>query len=338
MRRSLSAVLIATLAATSASAWQRNNKPDEPDVAARVGAPLVREAGGYAVFQGDLSEFETSPFGSLGEIDTALETVASHRPETLSRSWMAYAALVAAQSPEFVDGVRQTADYYGRDSVLAGIHNDPSYAGQLSGADAARQGLLEAVSVDVTRIREVSATVKQQAYSLQQTSWASASSGDNDIRLARLDAVSLQPRDVSSDVLTSLAAPGAVGSDRMGDATAEVRENFWRAFRLGPGTAHAAGPGAAPVASLRANPRYQSVLDQVVTLAAFEALDAANAGDAASIAPMLDQPDTQQCMRMARLHFQQCVAASHFRYEDPFCIAEHGVKDVGDCFSNVVNQ
>ncbi len=135
-----------------------------------------------------------------------------------------------------------------------------------------------------------------------------------------------------------LAAPGAVGSDRMGDdATAELRANFWRAFRLGPGTAHAAAPGdATPLVDVAANPAYKSVLDQVVTLAAFEALDSANDADAAALEPLLEQVDTRQCMIMARLHFQQCVAASHFRFEDPFCIAEHGVKDIGDCLSKVV--
>jgi hypothetical protein len=90
--------------------------------------------------------------------------------------------------------------------------------------------------------------------------------------------------------------------------------------------------------SLSANPRYQSVLDQIVTLAAFEALDAANAGDEAAVSPLLSESSTRTCMTMARLHFQQCVAASHFRYEDPFCIAEHGVKDVGDCFSKVLSH
>lgn len=337
MRRSLPAILLALAAATSASAGQRSRAP-EPDVSARVDAPLVREASGYAVYQDDLGELESSPFTSLADIDAGLERIASHRPESLARAWTAYAALVAAQSPDFVDGVREVADYYGRDSVVTGLHNDPSYAGQLTGADAARQAVLETVSSDVARIREVSAAVKQQAYSLQSTDWATARSGDGNTRVERLEAISFQPRHPSSDLLTSLAAPGAVGSDRGGDASAEVRANFWSAFRLGPATAHAAGPGDDPVLSVRANPRYQNVLDQVVTLAAFEALDAANAADSSSISPLLDQPDTQYCMRMARLHFEQCVGASYYRYEDPFCIAEHGVKDVGDCFSQVVSQ
>ncbi len=338
MRRSVVVAAVAALAvASTAQARDRGN--EEPDVAARIAAPLVVEASGYAGFQDDVAGLEGTPFASLDEIDTALEMVASHDPEELARAWMAYAALIAAQSPAFVDSVRQTADYYGRDSVVAGLRNDPAYAGQLNGSDIARQAVLASVSSDVMRIREVSAEVKQQAYSLQSNDWASAISGNADERIARLDAISVQPRGAASqDLLASLAAPGAVGSARLENSLDE-RENFFAAFRLGPTTAHAATPGSElPIVSVNANPQYKSVLDQVITLAAFEALDAANAGDEASLAPMLNEQSTQACMVMARSIFRQCIAASHFRYEDPFCIAEHGVKDVGDCFSKVMVQ
>lgn len=337
MRRILPAVLAASVIAGSASAWP-GDRNSEPDAAARVDAPLVRAATEYAVFQEDVGALEAEPFASLPDIDSGLETIASHSPESLSRAWLAYAALVAAQTPNFVDGVREVADYYGRDSVVAGLRNDPSYAGQLGGASDARQAVLATVSHDVMRLREASSTVKEQAYSLQRTDWATARSGDNDVRIARLEAISLRPRGERADLLASLAAPGAVGSDRMGRRSEQQRADFWRAFRLGPGTAHAAGPGSTPVGALNANPRYGNVIDQVITLAAFESLDAANAADTASIAPLMEQPDTRACMTMARLHFNQCVAASYYRYEDPFCIAEHGIKDVGDCFSRVVSQ
>lgn len=337
MRGYVTAAAAALLAVSSASAADRDRDRDE-DAAERLAAPLVQEAGGYALFQEDVSGLEADPFSSVEEIDHGLEVVASHSPERLARAWMAYSALVAAQSPAFVDGVRETADYYGRDAMIAGLRNDPSYAGQVAGADTARQAVLSAVSSDVTRLREVSATVKSQAYSLQNDSWASARSADSDTRIAWLDSAAVQARFASAAMLESLAAPGAVGSDRM-DELAAVSANFWSAFRLGPAAAYAAVPGSQlPVVTLTPSPRYQSTVDQVITLAALEALDAASSADAASLSPLLNEPSTQMCMTMARLHFQQCVAASHYRYEDPFCIAEHGVKDVSDCFSKVVGQ
>lgn len=338
MRRSVLIAAVAALAVASTATARERNQDREPDVAERVAAPLVLEASGYAAFQDDVANLEASPFTSTDEIDSALDMVASHDPEELARAWMAYAALIAAQSPSFVDSVRQTADYYGRDSVVAGLRNDPAYAGQLNGADLARQEVLSSISNDVSRLREVGAEVKQQAYTLQANDWASALSGDADTRIARLDAISLQPRSAASqDLLVSLATPGAVGSSRA-DQISEAQKNFWAAFRFGPGVAHAATPGELPVVALNANPQYQNVLDQVITLAAFEALNAANAGDEASLTPMLNEGSTQACMVMARSIFRQCVAASHFRYEDPFCIAEHGVTDVGDCFSKVMVQ
>jgi hypothetical protein len=341
MRGYVTAVAAALIAVSTASAADRERDRDRDndaeDVAERMAAPLVQEAGGYALYQEDVSTLEATPFGSVEDIDRGLEVVASHSPERLGRAWIAYSALVAAQSPAFADGVRQSADYYGRDAMIAGLRNDPAYAGQVSGADTARQAVLTAVSNDVTRLREVSATVKNQAYSLQSQDWADAQSDDSDIRIAWLDQVALQARFASSSVLENLAAPGAVGSDRV-EELASASASFWSAFRLGPSTALAAVPGELPVVMLTANPSHQNAIDQIVTLAALEALDAANSSDALALSPLLNEPSTQMCMTMARLHFQQCVAASHYRYEDPFCIAEHGVKDVGDCFSKVVNQ
>lgn len=337
MRGYVTAAAAALLAVSSATAADRDRNREE-DLAERVTAPLVQEAGGYALYQEDVSALESAPFASVEDIDHGLEVVASHNPDRLARAWMAYAALVAAQNPEFVDGVRESADYYGRDAMIAGLRNDPAYAGQITGADTARQSVLTAVASDVTQLHEASAAVKQQAYSLQSTQWADAQSDDSDKRIAWLDQVALQARFASEAMLESLAAPGAVGSDRR-EQLDEIRAHFWSAFRLGPATAHAATPGdALPVVMLTPNPTHQNAVDQVMTLAALEALDAATAEDAPSLTLLLNEPSTQMCMTMARLHFQQCVAASHFRYEDPFCIAEHGVKDVGDCFSKIVNQ
>jgi len=338
MRRFLPAAFAALVVSTSVSSdalaapWNRRNA--ETIAAERADAPLVREAGGYAVFQDDVGALEDAPFASLDDIDTALETISSHNPAELSRSWIAYSALVAAQEPSFVDGVREAADYYGRDAMLAGLRNDPSYAGQLIGAEDARQAVLSSVTYDARRISEISELVKSQAYSLQSNSWAKVRSRDNSARIARLEAIALEPRGASADTLFSLGGPGAIGSDRIGERSAEARANFWSALRLGPTSAHAATPGV-PVA---ANPRYRSVLDQVVTLAALEALDAAGPQDASAISPLLDHRSMNTCMVMARLHFQQCIAASAFRYEDPFCIAEHGVKDIGNCFSRIASQ
>jgi len=248
MRRFLPAALAALAVSTSVSTdalaapWGRNRNA-ETTAAERADAPLVREAGGYAVFQDDVGALEADPFTSVSDIDRALETISSHNPTELTRSWLAYSALVAAQEPSFVDGVREAADYYGRDAMLAGLRNDPSYAGQLVGAEDARQAVLSSVTNDVHRIREIAEMVKSQAYSLQSNDWAKVRSRDNSARIARLEAIALQPRSASADTLLRLGGPGAIGSDRVGERSAEARANFWSALRLGPTSAHAATPG-----------------------------------------------------------------------------------------------
>ncbi|MCT6647254.1 hypothetical protein N4G37_14390, partial [Enterococcus faecalis] len=77
-------------------------------------------------------------FDSAEAVQAAIRKGASYDPAQLSRGLIAYGAVLALQSPEFVAGVRQYAvDPGQRQQIVAQIVADPAYAATFPGADAA---------------------------------------------------------------------------------------------------------------------------------------------------------------------------------------------------------
>src|SRR5690606_27996256 len=82
----------------------------------------------YAAYQSDVSELRASTMRDAAGLESALDRVARHNRDALTRGWISYGANTAAQSPAFVQGVRDAAAYYGRDAVIWAVTVDPSYA------------------------------------------------------------------------------------------------------------------------------------------------------------------------------------------------------------------
>ena len=66
------------------------------------------------------------------------------------------------------------------------------------------------------------------------------------------------------------------------------------------------------------------------------ALIAANAGDGRRVSDLLNEPLTQQCMRMQQLQLRQCLSVSVDATERAYCLGHHGLTGPGGCFANVV--
>ncbi len=304
--------------------------------AAQTTGRVAREAGFYALYHEDVRDLQDREFAVVGDIDTALNSMVSHTPDRFARAWVAYSALVAAQTPSFVDGVRETADYYGREAVLTGFRNDPSYATTFAGADQARQAILKSATADASTVRRAGAVVKQRAYSLQRQDWAKKKSGDNSDRLAQLNSAALSPRPLNASVVTALNSVTPRGAAELDAARDQELASFWGVFRLGPASAQAASFGGSIGAlDMTPHPNYRGALNQSVTLAAFAAL---GSQDEAPVGSLLQDPGTQSCVRTARIQFDSCIAATNFRYEDPFCIAEHAMTDVGACLAKIAGR
>ena len=65
-----------------------------------------------------------------------------------------------------------------------------------------------------------------------------------------------------------------------------------------------------------------------------QALDAVSANESA-VSRLINDPRSRDCFEMAQLQLYQCMSAARFRYENAFCLGQHGLRDIGACIGAV---
>lgn len=65
---------------------------------------------------------------------------------------------------------------------------------------------------------------------------------------------------------------------------------------------------------------------QAVAVAALNVL-----GDGGKARPLMSEPRTAACLRIAKLMLYQCLSAAGPQYEDIFCLGQHAMADTGQC-------
>ena len=50
---------------------------------------------------------------------------------------------------------------------------------------------------------------------------------------------------------------------------------------------------------------------------------------------LIADPRSRDCFEMAQLQLYQCMSAARFRYENAFCLGQHGLRDIGACIGAV---
>jgi len=287
----------------------------------------------YATYQTDVTETSQRPLGSAIDIEDALTNLGGHNAQQLSSGFISYSALVASQDPEFRAAVRDIEGFYGRDSLLLGLRNDVRYARTLEGGNSAVTSALNSVSADAAHIRGAGAYVKEQAYSLQGAGWAKARIGNSDSLIQQIQSSARAGRPVDSGIRLAFA------SQDMGAVL--VRAGQSGAPSLWANVSNAAGAVRFPTLdigysgrSARIRAGKEPIADRIATLAAYRVLGS-DAASAPEVRTAMRETSTRNCINMAQLNLQQCVAAAHKQYEVPFCIGEHALTDVGDCIGDV---
>ncbi|GAM98843.1 hypothetical protein U91I_02479 [alpha proteobacterium U9-1i] len=287
----------------------------------------------YAAFHNDVSELRSSRIGNANELEGALDRVGRHNRDALTRGWVAYGGMTAAQSPAFVRGVREAADYYGRDAVIWALSVDPSYARGLRGGQEVTRMLLDSANADASRVVNVADRYQEMAYGLQRQRWANAVAPQQAARVQRIR--SLGRADQPVQALPSEMSPRlsvATLSISGSDPTAFGGRRFWDALRGGPEVTEVSATQA--TYQWRINPTRGMAVDRMASLGALQALDAVNDHQSAASQLMSDQR-SRDCLEMAQLQLYQCMSAARFRYENAFCLGQHGLRDVGMCISAV---
>lgn len=272
----------------------------------------------YALYQNDVSTLLDQEIESGRTVDAALARLQRHNSARVSRGWIAYGALTAAQSPRFATGFERNARRRGS-PIVGQLRDDVGYARrQNRGSAQAIQFILNAASADSARAAQ--AGTRFDAY-------ARATTGSVQLTSAPRRATPPERARLSSEMLQRLRIGPRAGRP-MNDARAFGGSGFWDSIAGREGRSPRGRGG-------REAHDYSSVTDHMLTLAALIVADA-DGRESRRVSALLDEPLTQHCMRMQQLQLRQCVSASVDASERAYCVSRHGLAGPGSCFSNVV--
>lgn len=282
------------------------------EAAARQPPPIslnqgVAEAASiYVAFLREARTIQPGGFPDAESIQAAIRKGASYDAEQLSRGLIAYGAIIAMQSPEFVAGVRQYASNpTQRQQMVAQIVADPAYAATLPGADAAAGLIAGAIGKDAIAMRAIAEGIEQDAYTIQGRSdprrrWAITPLANREVRLEgakHLSEVDMLP---SAEESALLFAAGNSGT----------------------------GLGLEPA---RKSPPYTPAVVRSLAIAALGALGAGGDEARVNTEALTREPNSEFCLNMSKLMLFQCLAASRPSYEDIFCLGRHVTRDLATC-------
>ncbi|MBJ7483055.1 hypothetical protein [Brevundimonas sp.] len=279
--------------------------------AVRVAPPISMNAGvaeSAAIYVSFLRDVGTirGGFPDAESIQAAMRKGAAYDPIQLSQGMIAYASIVALQSPEFVAGVRQYGvDPVQRRQVIENIVYNPAYAATLPGAEAGAGLIIATLGRDISDMVTIADAVEQDAYTIQargdsRRSWAVAPLPN---RAERLEAIK------------------QISGRRM-MPPAEDTARLYAAANSGSGLSVPGGTSRPP---------YTPVIANALAMAALAALGAAGDEARPNTQALMQESGSEFCLSMSKLNLFQCLAASRPSYEDMFCVGRHIVRDLGTC-------
>ncbi|MBX9617365.1 MAG: hypothetical protein K2X25_17370 [Caulobacteraceae bacterium] len=279
--------------------------PPPPPPPVTLNAGVAEAASIYVAFIRDVGTIQAG-FQDAESIQAAMRKGAAYDPATLSRGMIAYASILALQSPEFVTGVRSFAgDPAQRAEVVANLIRDPAYAVTLPGADAAAGLIITTLGRDIAALTTLADAVEQDAYTIQQR---------NDPR-RRWAVTPIPSREIRLESVKTISAGQMLPS-------AEDSARLFAAANSGSGLELAAAAHAPP---------YTPAVVNALAIAALAAMGAAGDDARANTEALAIETNAQFCLDMSKLNLFQCLAASRPSYEDMFCVGRHIVRDLATC-------
>jgi hypothetical protein len=233
-------------------------------------------------------------FSGAASVHRAVQLGAAYHPHQLEEGIVAYAALIALRNPDFVDGVRGIQN----PAFADGLADHPERVMQVRGAPAAAADAAGVLRSQGEALIAAGKAVTKAAYDIQAQPWSKSPVAD--------------PNGVLDEAKTS------AGETRTATIPSKERllDSLVAAPALQTGDA-VAGPAPDVVRG--------------VALAALAILGRTGDGKEAQFQALLDDPASAQCLKLAKLNLNQCLAVAGPQYEDAYCAGRHAVSDTGKC-------
>ena len=299
---SLIAVAAAAVALTTGVSAESLAQPSDDS--------LERRAADYIRYREDVAVIEATPFTKAEVTREAHRRLAAHDAKGLSSGWVAYAALVAADTPSFRKALEDELDDKGRDALFAQMAQDPGHVRRLAGATEASDRVLAMAAADVSRVLALGEVFKAQAYAMQKTKWGVVKLAPAPSRLDDADAYARGRGQAAAPTLPASTEKG-VTQPMLASA-----DQAW-------------SPEWGKSASSRMNgDNAEVIMLRVLNLAARYSAGGMNGQFVEAYAK---NDRANNCLSMASLTLRQCIAATRAPYEEAFCLGEHALIDVGQC-------
>ena len=236
-------------------------------------------------------------FRDPASVQRAVKAGADYQPDQLQQGIVAYAAMIALRSPAFVEGVRAQAqaDPGFADRLVA----QPVAVLRIPGAAQAAMDVSGVLHAHGVLLQTTGRAIGKAAYDIQAQPW------------------SKQPVANPVEVLAGVKAE--MGQPRAADAPSEkmLLQSLVSAPR-----SDASGPPSATPAVVRG-----------LAIAALAVMGRAGDKEDLRVSTLLHDELAADCLKMAMLNMNQCLAAAGPHYDDVFCVGEHAVGETARCVS-----
>ncbi|NNU16998.1 hypothetical protein HK107_11770 [Parvularcula sp. ZS-1/3] len=275
------------------------------------GAQLIEYAAQpYIQFREDIDHVSTKMPASEAEMRDAYFRLASHDNRTMAASWIAYAAMIAADSPEFASAIEaKMKKRRDAEAFAAEIEANPVIVRNMAGSEAAVAAIMAFATNDAAKIRKAGDQFIAEAYAMQNVAWAKreiALAGMDRVDAAMQFAAKRKWADYDREVVVSrkgTARPNLVNlaswSKDWGDETA-------------------VNPAARP----------STIVTKALVLGARYVMNDAEQRHLASFGT---SKKSERCFTNAQMNLDQCIAATRTPYEEAFCLGQHALNDMSSC-------
>ncbi len=153
-------------------------RPIQPGEVPLTGVHAV--ARHYIAFDSAVDDAFKSQLATPREVRRLLDGLRFNEPQMVAQSWLAHRGLIAAENPEFQEGVRLALARDGAVSVMQQLSGRGSFARNIHGADSAVSAVLERVANDNYRMTVLKGRFLETAQEFQTKRWGMIDREDRD--------------------------------------------------------------------------------------------------------------------------------------------------------------
>jgi hypothetical protein len=272
--------------------------PEENAFFAVLGRRVTDAASAYESYVRRATAIDAR-FGDAAAVQKAVKAGAAYQPQQLEEGIVAYAALLALRNEAFVDGVKSLRDPSFADRLI----RSPQAVLDVRGSDQAASDVAGALRAQGAALLTAGKTITQAAYDVQGQSWSKTPVFDPKGVLAEAKEAAVQPRVASvpakQRLLDSLVAAPQLPETQAASGAPDVVRGL--------------------------------------ALAALAIMGRTGDENEANFEALLHDASSVDCLKMAKMNLNQCLAVAGPHYEDVYCTGRHAVGETAQCVAAAAN-